>query len=254
MRATERWAAELAAWAIDPELLAAAPESPYGFPPDLFGADRGAEATLAAVGDVDPGSVLDVGCGGGAASVRAGAAELLGVDESAELLARFTTAALGSPARAVRTWVGRWPDVAARVPPADVVVCANVVYNVPDVAAFVAALTGHARRRVVVELTDVHPWTSLGGLWRHFHGQDRPAGPTAALFGEVLTDLGVAAEQATWPRADPWRDAPADVVLAFTRRRLCLPAEREPEVAAAMSRSTDDRPRTATTFWWPGAA
>ncbi|MGY2078362.1 class I SAM-dependent methyltransferase [Modestobacter sp. SYSU DS0657] len=254
MRATGRWAAELAAWAIDPELLAAAPESPYGFPPGLFGADRGAAATLAAVREAGPGSVLDVGCGGGAASVPAGAPELLGVDESADLLARFTAAALASPATTVRTWVGRWPDVAQRVPPADVVVCANVVYNVPDVAAFVTELTAHARHRVVVELTDVHPWTSLGGLWRHFHGQERPSGPTAALFAEVLDELGIAAQQRTWSRADPWRDAPDDVVLAFTRRRLCLPVEREPEVAAAMRRSPDDRPRTATTFWWPGGA
>jgi len=49
VRATERWAAELAAWAIDPELLAAAPESPYGFPAGLFGADRGAAVTHEAV-------------------------------------------------------------------------------------------------------------------------------------------------------------------------------------------------------------
>jgi len=250
VRATERWAAELAAWAIDPELLAAAPESPYGFPPGLFGADRGAAATHEAVRAVRPRSVLDIGCGGGAASVPVGAPELLGVDESPELLARF--AAAGGPG--ARTFLGRWPDVAGQVPRADVVVCANVVYNVPDVAAFVTALTDHARRRVVVELTDVHPWTSLGGLWRHFHGQERPAGPTVESFGEVLAELGLVAESVTWPRDDPWRSAPADVVLAFTRRRLCLPADRDPEVAAAMARFGDDRPRTSTTMWWPGTA
>jgi SAM-dependent methyltransferase len=246
--ATDRWARELAAWAIDPELLAAVPESPYGFPPGLFGAHRGAAATLDAVREVFPTSVLDVGCGGGAASVPVGAPELFGVDESAELLARFAAAG------GTRTWPGRWPDVAAQVPAADVVVCANVVYNVPDLADFLRELTGHARRRVVVELTDRHPWTSMAGLWRHFHGQERPTGPTVELFGAVLAELGLAADSVTWPRADPWADAAPDVVLAFTRRRLCLPADREAEVAAAMTRYADDRPRTATTFWWPGAA
>jgi SAM-dependent methyltransferase len=248
VRATDRWAEELAAWAIDPELLAAAPESPYGFPPGLFGAHHGAAATLGAVRAAEPASLLDVGCGGGAASVPVAPAELLGVDESAELLARFAAAG------GTRTWLGRWPDVADQVPVADVVVCANVVYNVPDLAPFVGALTTHARRRVVVELTDRHPWTSMSGLWRHFHGQDRPAGPTAELFAAVLAELGLAAESVTWPRADPWADAAPDVVLAFTRRRLCLPADRDAEVAEAMPRFADRRPRTATTFWWPGTA
>src|SRR4051794_34688221 len=248
VRATDRWAQELAAWAIDPGLLAAAPESPYGFPPGLFGAHRGAPVTLDAVRAAAPASVLDVGCGGGAASVPVGGAELLGVAGSAELLAQF--AAAGGP----RPWLGRWPDVAAQVPAADVVVCANVVYNVPDLADFLTALTAHARRRVVVELTDRHPWTSMAGLWRHFRGQERPAGPTAELFAAVLAELDLAADSVSWPRADPWADAAPDVVLAFTRRRLCLPAERDAEVAAAMTRFADRRPRTATTFWWPGTA
>ncbi|MCW2536614.1 MAG: hypothetical protein JWQ26_2313 [Modestobacter sp.] len=250
MSATTRWADELAAWAIDPQLLAAAPESPYGFPAGLFGTDRGAAVTHQTVAEVQPASVLDVGCGGGAASIPVGAPELLGVDESAELLARFAAAA----GPGARTWRGRWPDVADQVPAADVVVSANVVYNVPDIAAFVTALTRHARRRVVVELTDAHPWTSMAGLWRHFHGQERPAGPTADLFGSVLAELGVSAQSRTWPRTDPWRDAPAADVLAFTCRRLCLPASRDAEVAEAMDRFADDRPRTGTTWWWPGTA
>jgi hypothetical protein len=94
----------------------------------------------------------------------------------------------------------------------------------------------------------------MAGLWRHFHGQERPAGPTAELFGAVLEELGLVADSATWSRADPWADAEPDVVLAFTRRRLCLPADRDPEVAEAMTRFADDRPRTATTWWWPGSA
>ena len=247
MRAAQQWAEELAAWAIDPAILAAAPESPYGFPPGLFGSARGSAVTHEAVRGGRPGSVLGVGCGGGAASVPVGADELLAVDESPAMLDRYRAAAGSTP---VRTWCGRWPGIAAEVPPADVVVAANVVYNVPDVAAFVTALTAHAHRRVVVELTDTHPWTSLAPLWRHFHGQDRPDGPTVQLFGEVLAELGIEAQSAGWPRRELFRDAePADV-LAFTRRRLCLSADRDPEIGEAMRRLRDDRRPTSTTFWW----
>jgi SAM-dependent methyltransferase len=249
--AVQRWADELAAWVIDPAILAAAPESPYGFPPGLFGSTRRPGRTVEIARAAAPSSVLDVGCGGGRASIPVGAAELLAVDSSPEMLERYREAA---GTTRVRTWCGRWPDVASEVPAADVIVAADVVYNVPDIAEFVAALTDHARRRVVVELSDLHPWTSMRELWRHFHGQDRPTGPSAELFGEVLGELGVAAESATESRPDPWHDAPDEVVLAFTRRRLCLPAEREPEVAEAMRRFRDDRPRTSTTYWWPGTA
>ena len=47
MTAVERWREQLERWAIPPEILAAAPESPWGFPTELFrargalGADRG---------------------------------------------------------------------------------------------------------------------------------------------------------------------------------------------------------------------
>src|SRR3954464_14063385 len=155
--AARRWAEELAAWAIDPAILAAAPESPYGFPPGLFGSRRGSAGphhggrrgsrrgsavTHEAVRGGLPGSVLDVGCGGGAASVPVGAAELLAVDESPAMLERYRAAAAGTPGR---TWCGRWPDVAAEVPAADVVVTANVVHNVPDLAPFLRQLTAHAR-------------------------------------------------------------------------------------------------------------
>jgi SAM-dependent methyltransferase len=251
VRMARRWAEQLAAWAIDPAIPATAPESPYGFPPGLFGSGRGSAVTHEAVRGGLPGTVLDVGCGGGAASVPAGAGELLAVDESPAMLDRYRAAAGRTP---VRTWCARWPDVAGEVPAADVAVAANVVYNVPDVAAFVTALTAHARRRVVVELTDAHPWTSLAPLWRHFHGQDRPDGPTVQLFREVLAELGIEAESTGWSRRDLFRDADPAEVLAFTRRRLCLPSSRDPEIAAALAELSPDRPPTSTTFWWPGTA
>jgi len=252
-QAQESWAAQLAAWAIDPEILAAAPESPYGFPAGLFGSHRGAASTHRAITAALPsgGMLLDIGCGGGAASipVAARAGVLLGVDSSERMLQAFTAAAesTGTP---VRTWHGAWAEVAADVPTADVAVAANVVYNVPDIADFLQTMTAHARYRVVIELTDSHPWTSIAPLWRHFHHQERPEGPTTADFLQVTTELGFAAHVETFKRPAAWADAAPDVVIAFNRRRLCLPVDREPEVAAAMRELPPAPSMLASTVWW----
>lgn len=252
-RAQDTWAGQLAAWAIDPEILDAAPESPYGFPPGLFGTQTGAEATHRAIAAALPsgGSLLDIGCGGGAASIpvaeRAGS--LLGVDSSEGMLATYAAAAKAADLP-VQTWYGAWSAVAADVPVADVAVAANVVYNVPDIGDFLQTMTQHARHRVVIELTDSHPWTAMAALWRRFHGQDRPDGPTTADFLAVTAELGFDAHVKSFERVSVWANAAPDVVLAFNRRRLCLPVQREPEVAAAMRELPATPPSTASTVWW----
>ncbi|CAN5429000.1 hypothetical protein BH24ACT9_BH24ACT9_10400 [soil metagenome] len=252
-RAEDAWAEQLAAWTIDPEILDAAPESPYGFPPGLFGTRTGAEATHRAILAALPegGTLLDIGCGGGAASIPvAGRAGLLiGVDSSDRMLQAFASAAAetGTP---TRTWHGPWAEVSGDVPEADVVVAANVVYNVADIGDFLQTMSDHARRRVVVELTDSHPWTTMAALWRHFHHQERPDGPTTTDFLDVTIELGFEARVETFHRRSVWANAAPDVVVAFNRRRLCLPVEREPEVAAAMREHSPAPALTASTVWW----
>jgi SAM-dependent methyltransferase len=255
--AAERWRAELEAWAIPEEILAQAPESPWGFPAELWRAtDHLTDDTPSrrrALETLPPGgSVLDVGCGGGRAglSIAVGAAApappaLVGVDESEEMLAAFEERAgeLGMPHRSV---VGRWPDVAGEVEPADVVVCHHVLYNVPDPVPFVGALAAHARRRVVVEVTECHPLVVLAPLWKRFHGLDRPDGPRAALLGEVLREAGIDAE-VEGHTVEP-RHMTREQWVAFTRRRLCLPASREAEVDAALG--PGPALRENVTFWW----
>jgi SAM-dependent methyltransferase len=270
--ALERWREQLDGWAIPAEILAAAPESPWGFPVGMFRS----RAQRAGFRPVTPsnreaarhlpegGTVLDVGAGGGAASLplAASAGRLVAVDESAGMVASFLAAAgqRGVPAEAVE---GRWPEVADRVGPADVVVCHHVLYNVADLAPFARALTSHARRRVVAELTDRHPLAGLRPLWRRFHGLDRPTGPSADDAEAALAALGLAVERQDWESRERFGFDDFDELVAFTRRRLCLPATRDPEVAEALleegTRQVDGiwvsgQPRRVTTLSWPGTA
>lgn len=254
--AAQRWAAQLEAWAIPAEILEAAPESPWGFCPELFQAPeepRDSPSRSRALEALPPGgSVLDVGAGAGAAGLAlvppAGA--LAAVDQSEQMLGALgqDAARRGVP---VAAFAGRWPDVAGSVPPADVVVCHHVLYNVADAGPFLVALADHARRRVVVELTARHPLVGLNPLWRHFHGLDRPDGPgleeAVAVMEEVV---GVAPSVERFDRPSRWRDGSRPLQVAFVRRRLCLPATADPEIDELLDPDRHLAHVQAACLWW----
>ena len=275
--AAERWREQLAAWAIPEAILASAPASPYGFSSELFRHRAGAAtrrdetpSTHRALEALPQGGVvLDVGVGGGATSLplAARAGKIVGVDGQPDMLEVFRAAATAAGVEAL-TILGRWPDVQEEAPLADVAVYGHVAYNTPDLADAARALQAHATRRVVVELTDGHPLLWMNDLWRRFHGVARPHGPTADDAVAVFRETG----------ADPERDERTDRsdvtgggfdrredAIALVRRRLCLPAERDGEIVAALGdrlRRHDDLwaagppEHVVVTLWWdpPGDA
>lgn len=256
--AAGRWRAALDAWAIPDEILARAPESPWGFPPAVFGhatsealsGRRTPTHNHAADGLAPGGSVLDIGAGTGAASLPLlpPARLLVAVDESAAMLDELRTLAPADADVDVVTVHGRWPDVADEVDAADVVVCANVLYNVADLRPFLEALHRHARARVVVELTAEHPQCPLGPLWRYFWGLDRPDGPTAEDAVTVIEEtLGVRVASERWSR--PVVDHGTETI-PWLRRRLCLTADKDEELAELVAARGSVAPRQMVTCWW----
>jgi len=255
--AAERWATELAAWAIPEHIMAKAPESPWAFTPALFRppvepAPDTASRRRAREALPDGGSVLDVGCGGGAAGLALvpPAARVTGFDQSEELLAMFATRA-GELGVQFETVLGSWPDAAAALGPADVVVCHHVAYNVAGLGAFAAELTAHARVRVVVELSGEHPKAGMNHLWRHFWDVDRPTGPNADDAVALLIEAGI--EPAVERSARANRAVDRATRVASVRRYLCLPAERDPEIDALLG-DTVSGPGEVVTLWWDGTA
>lgn len=263
-----RWAAELESWVIPDEILAAAPELPWGFPTEIFRASalsaieepddtpsirRAREALEAGVPVPAAGgrvsserSVLDVGAGAGAASLPLvpPATRVVAVDESPLLLATLEelAAVLEIPVEVVP---GGWPEVAPATPVADVVVCNHVLYNVAALGPFIIALDAHARRRVVIELTEVHPLAYLNNLWKVLHGIERPHGPTAEDALAVVRGLGFDAQAERFVRPSRW-GAERQALVALTRRRLCVGPERDHEI----DRLLQDGDRGLVTIWW----
>jgi SAM-dependent methyltransferase len=267
-----RWRADLAAWAIPEHISAAVSESPWVLPRQVFArrADRLAatpagpsyEREWAALEPA--GTVLDVGSGAGAASLPLlpRCTGLIAVDTDAEMLTLVGERAsrAGVAATLVR---GQWPDAAGRAGVADLVCCHHVAYNVAEIEPFLRALTAAARRLVVVETTATHPLTSLNHLWLKFHGLVRPETPTAADLLAILAALGIGAGHVRWIRPGGADYASFAELADVTRRRLCLPPDRAPDVAAALIEAgvNPEYPvdlgssgRDVVTIWWPGAA
>jgi ubiquinone/menaquinone biosynthesis C-methylase UbiE len=267
-----QWREDLAAWAIPGHITAATADSPWVLPRQVFArrADRlrlspGGPSFERAWEALDPpGTVLDVGSGAGAACLPLAARTtfLTAVDQDEQMLGLLAERA-SAAGLAASLVPGSWPAVAGQVAAADLVTCHNVVYNVPDLAPFLAELTRHARRRVVLEMTAAHPLAALNPLWQRFHGLTRPDGPTAADLLGILAAMGLAAEH-----TEVTRTAYADYqslaeLVEVTRRRLCLPPERAGEVEAALldlgvdPELPDDlgsSGRQQVTIWWEGAA
>ena len=138
----------------------------------------------------------------------------------------------GARSLPVRCVNGIWPQAAQdeQLPPSDVVTCHHVLYNVPDLEPFLVAMTEHARRLVVVEMTLTHPLTSLNELWYQFHGLRRPTGPTAADVLAILAAMGVDYESRQWRRPGGPDYPNMTELVDVTRRRLCLPPDRAGDV------------------------
>lgn len=253
--AAARWRELLEARAIPAHILAAAPQNPYRhdparFRPPAVPADTPSRRTALALLGEQGGTVLDVGCGGGAAGLALvpRVTQLTGTDHADDMLAVFARACAerGVPHRCV---LGPWPETAPQAGVADVVVSHHVGYNTVELGAFFTALGAAARRGVVVELHAEHPGGWLDPLWAHFYGLHRPPPATASDALAVLAEIGIHPRVQRWSRPRQPRDPEEEV--SFSLRRLCLPVECRAEVAEVVQ-GLGPRHRDLLTLSWTG--
>ena len=261
VRPADRWRGFLRDREVPPGIRERAPEKAWSLEPERFRwrpddeASRGERPSLRRAFEALPegGSVLDVGVGGGGSSLglASKAGSITGVDRLEAMLESFEASARAVGV-ASRTVLGAWPDVAPRVEPADVAVCHHAVYGVAELEDFLAVLTTHARRRVVIEISTHFPQARLLPLWRSFHGVDRANPPVADEVQAVAVAMGFAVERedAVVPPRMP--DVTPESV-AFARRRLYVGPERDPEIAEFLQ-ALGPEGHHVVALWWPGAA
>ena len=251
--ARDRWRTQLLSWAIPDHIKAQAPSDPWRLDPSLFrpsGASDQAEAATVSLATQralellgDERSVLDVGCGGGAAAFALAppALRLHGVDQSSEMLDVFASVA-NERSIAHKTTTGSWLDIAPQFETAsfDVVVCHHVAYNVAEIGPFAAELRRVARNGVVIELTMSHPQTSNNPLWEQFWNLTRPVGPTALDASAAITEHLASASAPAHVTLEVGRsgvvrqDPPWEARVAGATQMLCLAADRSAEVGKAL--------------------
>lgn len=260
-RPGDHWRAGLLAAAAPKAIVDAAPDRPRFLEPERFRWRPENDAKLpppasrlrALEALPDGGTVLDIGVGGGKASLglAAKAGLIIGVDVSEDMLASFQASAeaLGVASRGV---LGAWPEVGAEVEPVDVVVSNNALYGAQEIEAFLDALTTHARHRVVLDVSTAPPPATIGPLWKAIHGTDRPTRAVADDLHGVLLAMGVAVERDDYVVPPQERDVTPESV-AFMRRRLMVGQDRDAEIADLMQ-SLPQTSHSRVALFWPGGA
>lgn len=270
MTAVDRWADQLARWEIPQHLLDAVEESPYGWPQWMW--KRRSEMARDEQEDSPTtntvrrlagrgGAVLDIGAGRGRASLSlAGEGHPLVAIEKDPGMAAGLREEAEAAGLDVTIFERRWPDAADVVEPVQVVMSAHVVYDVPDIGDFVAAMHDKAQRGVVIELTPEHPWAPLAPYYRVIHDLPRPDGPTAADLSDVVEEVtGIHPRVERWERPgqiwyDDW-----DEIIAMYGRRLVVPEARRRELRTVLAGDVSeaggrlyvgDPSRTLVTMWW----
>lgn len=252
--AAQLWREKLQLWAIPQEIIDQAETSPWIHPPMIFQIPENFvmnpshERALEAM--PEGGSVLDIGSGGGigAFALTGKISKALAVDHQQEMLDMF---AENARVRNIESslHLGMWPAIADEVEIADVVVVHHVAYNVQEIIPFIKACDAHARKRVVFEIPQTHPLTSMNAAWKRFWNLDRPTGPFPEDLMAVFKEMGIDAHLQLW-EGEFRMERETDESMNDRRIRLCLPKSRQSEVTEFFSSNKIPATRPLATIWW----
>ena len=131
-------------------------------------------------------TLLDVGAGTGrfALPLAYQVRRVVAVDASPAMLAELTGAAEAAGINNLTAIVARWED--AEVAPAELVICAHVVYPIREIGPFVGKLDVHVRRDgfIYMRVGQVDDW--VAEAWQQVHGSTRLPHPDFRLLERVL--------------------------------------------------------------------
>jgi SAM-dependent methyltransferase len=201
-------------------------------------------------------TVLDVGGGAGryALPLARECRSVTVVDPSPSMLHNLRDSAAAAGITNVVSVEALWEN--AKVEPADIVLCANVVYGLPDIVPFVEKLAAHARQRVAILAYMDAPLSMISGVWQHIYGEPRINLPALPELIGVLWEMGIFPNLLMFPprslRVVPTRD----VAIALARHLAYVSpgSDRDRRLQAGLDELLEERPegvRLRTAAWRP---
>lgn len=211
-------------------------------------------------------TVLDVGGGAGryALPLALKCRQVTVVDPSPSMLEQLRRACEETGITNVDSVQSSWEE--ADVPPASVVFCANVVYGVSEIEAFVRKLEQHARERVAIVLFMDAPLSRMSPIWQAVHGEARIDMPALPELLPVLWEMDIYPNLTMCPPAMTTRTMPdLETALAITRHFLYIQPGSEKDArlrevlpqflseteGGLIMRGQSQRPQGIV--WWPPA-
>ena len=145
------------------------------------------------------------------------------VEPSDSMIAELRAAAEESGIENVSVTQATWED--ADVDPADVVLCAHVVYGITDIEPFVRKLDAHAGSLVVLLAFIESPMNRISRFWQPVHGEERIDMPALPELVNALWHMGIYPDVRMMPPVMPDKFEDRDVALTQLRNRLYVRAD-----------------------------
>lgn len=187
-------------------------------------------------------TVLDVGGGAGrfAVPLAQRCRRVTVVEPSAAMVEQLRIAAGEAGVDNIDVVQENWEE--ATVEPADIVLCAHVVYGVMDIEPFLRKLGDSATDRVAIVAHTVSPISVVGPFWKAVHGEERINLPGLPELVPVLWEMGVFPDvemlEVSRGRSLPDRD----MALMWLRRMTwVMPgSEKDEKLQAALETAFDE--------------
>lgn len=176
-------------------------------------------------------TMLDVGGGAGrfALPLAKRCREVTVVEPSEAMVEQLRAGAAEAGIENLNVVSENWET--AVVEPADVVLCAHVVYGVADIEPFLRKLTESAKERVVIVSHTVSPISVAGPFWEAVHGEERIHLPALPELVPVLWEMGVFPD-IEMLEVSRGRELPnRDVALMWLRRMTWVVPDSEKDAA-----------------------
>ena len=184
-------------------------------------------------------TVMDVGAGAGrlAVPLAESCAHVTAVEPSEAMRERLAEQAKAWGFSNLTIVGEQWEE--ASVEPADVVICAHVVYTVREIELFLRKLADHARREVIVVVFEEPAMSNYFPLWEDVHGEKRISLPSLHQLEDVLSEMGIEFVTDKLPewKSRPFKSRDGAVEESMTRLFVGEGTEKAEKLAEAVDRS-----------------